>query len=260
MTQELESHSQAEVISFIAYGGSDHTIITCGWDRTIKVHMDEMVHHKSPSDMVKRGKPDCHKKDIICGAYGHHLGLIATGSQDCRVRVWDYERVILLDEFVHKLEVQIVHFIKPYPLLLTSDSVGTIRIWIVRPPPPAKSHPLFNRLVTKLDNMSIEKKVPNTAIDTFHNEETGQLLLLQGDENGDIVVYDITPIIHQVEGMAPFDIIVSNPKRNPHREFPIEREERKRRNRAAAMDSDSDIDESQIPKDFPLLVSESDII
>ena len=59
--------------------------------------------------------------------------------------------------------------------------------------------------------------------------------------------------------MAPFDIIVSNPKRNPHREFPIEREERKRRNRAAAMDSDSDIDESQIPKDFPLLVPESEI-
>ena len=123
--------------------------------------------------MVKRGKPDCHKKDIICGSYGHNLGLIATGSQDCRVKVWDYERVILLDEFVHKLEVQIVHFIKPFPLLLTSDSVGTLRIWVVRPPPPFKPHANYKQLVTKLDNMSIEKEVPVTAIDTHYNEETG---------------------------------------------------------------------------------------
>ena len=33
-------------ISFIGYGGEDHTIITCGWDRTIKVHMDEQVHQR----------------------------------------------------------------------------------------------------------------------------------------------------------------------------------------------------------------------
>lgn len=197
MTQELEAHNILDgEVSFIGYGGEDHTIITCGWDRTIKVHMDETVQANKPWQMVKRGKPECHKKDIICGAYGHNLGLIATGSQDCRVKVWDYERVILLDEFVHKLEVQIVHFIKPFPLLLTSDSVGTLRIWIVRPPPPFKPHAAYKRLVTKLDNMSIEKEVPVTAIDTHYDELTGQLLLFQGDENGDIVVYDLTPIIH----------------------------------------------------------------
>ena len=43
--------------------------------------------------------------------------------------------------------------------------------------------------------MSIEKEVPVTAIDTHYDTKTGQLLLLQGDENGEIVVYDITPII-----------------------------------------------------------------
>ena len=106
MTLELEEHSMADgMVSFIGYGGEDHTIITCGWDRVIKVHMDEMVHHKKASDLVKRGKPECHKKDIICGSYAHNLGLIATGSQDRRVKIWDYERIILLDEFVHQYEV-----------------------------------------------------------------------------------------------------------------------------------------------------------
>lgn len=104
------------------------------------MHMDEQVHHKTAANLVKRGKANTHKKDVICGAYGHYLGLIATGSPDQRVKVWDYERVILLDEFKHRLGIQIVHFIKPFPLLLTSDSVGTVRIFVVRCPPPHQPH------------------------------------------------------------------------------------------------------------------------
>ena len=104
MTLELEGHGLDGLITFIGYGGEDHTIITTGWDRTIKVHMDELVP-ETATQMVKRGKPDCHKKDIICGSYSHNLGLIATGSQDKLVKIWDYERVILLDEIVHKTEV-----------------------------------------------------------------------------------------------------------------------------------------------------------
>ena len=56
-----------------------------------------------------------------------------------------------------------------------------------------------------------------------------------------------------MDDLVPFDIVVSNPNRNPHREFPIEREENKRRNRAAAMDSDSDMDEGRNIPDTPLL-------
>jgi len=46
---ELEEHNPLDgEVSFIGYGGNDHTIITCGWDRTIKVHMDEMTGKKTP--------------------------------------------------------------------------------------------------------------------------------------------------------------------------------------------------------------------
>jgi len=47
----LEEHNFGDgEICFIGYaGGGDHTIITCGWDKTIKVHMDEQVHHKTAS-------------------------------------------------------------------------------------------------------------------------------------------------------------------------------------------------------------------
>ena len=47
MTLELENHDPLDgSVSFIAYGGEDHTIITAGWDRVIKVHMDEMLTNK----------------------------------------------------------------------------------------------------------------------------------------------------------------------------------------------------------------------
>lgn len=81
-----------------------------------------------------------------------------------------------------------MHFIKPFPLLLTSDSQGTLRIWVVRPPPPAKAHDCARQLVTKLGSEALNKAGTITAIDTHYDERTGQLLLLQGDETGEVCV------------------------------------------------------------------------
>jgi len=101
-----------------------------------------------------------------------------------------------------------------------------------------------------------------TAIDTHYDPETGQLLLLQGDENGEIVVYDISVIIDRVPELAAMDITKKNTKRNPHREFTIENETRKKKTKVAtdaANDSDSEIDESQYPDDKIMIVPEADI-
>lgn len=259
MTQELQDHNYPDgEISFIGYGGEDHTIITCGWDRTIKVHMDELVEHKSADQMVKRGKAEAHKKDILCGDYSHNLGLIATGGRDNRVRIWEYEKVALQAELMHNHDISIVHFIKPFPLLLTSDSDGTVYIWLTKP------HPLHRKCVLSLKNQGIDKVVPVTAIDSFYKEHPdgtpAQLLLLQGDENGEIVVYDILCVLTLVEGIEKVDItdVAKNPKRNPHREFPIEKEEKKRSVTRDGNDSDNELADSRENK-IEALVNESQI-
>ena len=42
MTHELQAHGKEDgEISYIGYGGEDDTIITIGWDKTIKVHRDD---------------------------------------------------------------------------------------------------------------------------------------------------------------------------------------------------------------------------
>lgn len=87
--------------------------------------MDDKTELKSPKANLLRGKKNCHKKDITCGDYSHNLGLIATGSRDSTVRIWDYERVKFEEEITaHKAEIVIVKFIKPFPLLLTADNSG----------------------------------------------------------------------------------------------------------------------------------------
>lgn len=48
-TLALDSHDPQEgEISFIGYGGEDNTVVTAGWDRVIKVHMDEKYDYSLP--------------------------------------------------------------------------------------------------------------------------------------------------------------------------------------------------------------------
>lgn len=79
-----------------------------------------------------REKRKCHKKDIVSGDYSHNLGLIATGSRDNNVRIWEYEKMKMEDEIqAHKDEVTTVKFLKPFPLLVTADSKGVMYIWLI---------------------------------------------------------------------------------------------------------------------------------
>lgn len=125
---------------------------------------------------------NCHRKNIISGDYAHNLGLIATGSRDQTVRVWDYDRMKLIDEITaHKAEVVIVKFLLPFPLLLTADSNGYLFLWLTKPHPEAK------KCVVQWRNMfTLEKMCPITAIDCYYNEKTNEFKLLIGDENGTV--------------------------------------------------------------------------
>ena len=217
MTHELEPHDHQDgEISYIGYGGEDHTIITAGWDRTLKVHMDERLEHKTLRQQVKRGKVDCHKKELICGDYGHYLGLIATGGRDNRVNVWEYEKITLVREIrAHDTEVSIVRFLKPFPLLLTSDISGYMYIWLTKP------HEKAGECVLQWRNQqNLKDKCPITAVDSYYNEEEQQFWLFQGDESGQIRVQNLWACIDAVEPkLEPIDVSVNNPKRNAHREF-----------------------------------------
>lgn len=221
---ELEGHdSENGEISYIGYGDSDNTIVTCAWDRVIKIHMDDKQDLKSPKENVLRGKKNCHRKDIICGDYSHNLGLIATGSRDHTVKIWDYERVKFEDEIhAHTSEVVIVKFIKPFPLLLTADNSGQLYVWITKPHALKKSSNCC--LVSWRNMFTLQKMCPITSVDSFYDASTNTFLLLIGDEMGYIRVQDLSNILHDFD-LKPIDLVSNNHKRNPWRVLPIEKAE-----------------------------------
>jgi WD40 repeat protein len=121
-----------------------------------------------------RGRLEAHSKDIICGDLALHLDLIATGGRDNKVKIWDYERIMSIDEsndtnsgitLAHTSEVTIVRFIKDLPLLITTDISGQLYIWLTRPHKEAGTC-----LLSWRNAFTLKKNCPITAIDTFYDE------------------------------------------------------------------------------------------
>jgi len=191
---ELEAHGgltedSSGEISFIGYGDEPGggTIISCAWDKYIKIHNDDRDESKSMSEIVLRSRHDCHKKDIICGDYAHNLGLIATGGRDNLVRLWDYEKMKMNDCEIraHKDEVTIVKFLKPFPLLMTSDSKGVMYIWLL---PGFQGVDQMKCLVKWVNKHSMEIDIPISAVDVYYDDLTEEFLLLIADEKGDVKI------------------------------------------------------------------------
>lgn len=56
-TLSLDQHNPFEgEISYIGYAGPDNTVVTCGWDRVIKVHMDERKENSSANNQQHQVK------------------------------------------------------------------------------------------------------------------------------------------------------------------------------------------------------------
>jgi len=214
MTNRLDSHTEENgEISFIGYGDDDLSIITTAWDKNVKIHKDDRDEQKKPRENVMRSKTLCHKKDIICGDYSHNLGLIATGGRDCKVRIWEYERMKFEDELQAFNEVTIVKFLKPFNVLLAADNTGWIHIWLLAYPGHAEDKKL---IVSWRNNHSLEKVSPITAIDSYYDEKKGEYIMIMGDESGMVKIQDLTPIIREYN-LKPIDSVTNNTKRNPHR-------------------------------------------
>ena len=83
-----------------------------------------------------RGVTDIHGRDVGCMAFSLSAKcFIATAATDFIVRV-DFQH-LKLEKYgnlvSHKAEITALVFLEPYPLLASSDCVGRVCIWAVRP-------------------------------------------------------------------------------------------------------------------------------
>lgn len=136
-------------ISSMLYCNEDKILITTGWDRKVCIYDETPREYMALLRVINRS----HDRDISCVAHSHRLSLVATGSADFTVKLWDFQlakRVSILHG--HTSEIVCLKFCDPFALLLSADSLGNIFFWYVRPAQP--------RLVGVLQNAT-HKSDPN---------------------------------------------------------------------------------------------------
>jgi len=117
-------------ISKLAYCDEHATVISVSWDRTICIH-DES---EAEEGVLLRRITGGHRADITALAYSHNLSLIATGSADGVIKVWDYEFVRLeASLYGHSSAITCIFFLEPYPAFLSADASGNVFLWATRP-------------------------------------------------------------------------------------------------------------------------------
>ncbi|KEP60072.1 UNVERIFIED_CONTAM: WD domain, G-beta repeat-containing protein [Hammondia hammondi] len=96
------------------------------------------AHQAQGEGGVWRIVMNAHLGDVTCCTFSRRLGLLATGSSDRAIFVWDYERLRRVTSlFGHKYDVTNLSFIEPLPLLCSADVGGTLCIWVLPPHPHA---------------------------------------------------------------------------------------------------------------------------
>eukprot|EP00743_Colponemidia_sp_Colp-15_P008893 GILK01009703.1.p1 GENE.GILK01009703.1~~GILK01009703.1.p1 ORF type:complete len:1022 (-),score=193.31 GILK01009703.1:203-2842(-) len=191
--KDLTSHS-AEVTSLV-YCEGDKLVLSSSWDSTLFVH-DEKVRPDKMSEkrIVLRQVLNAHSLDITCMAYSRPLSLIASGSSDFVLQIWDYERCKLEFSLTgHCAEIICCTFLDPFPLLCSADYSGAICIWLVRP------HPSAYRLVTSFKSMlTVEQVTSITSMATRYDDVLNRYYLFTGDDRGEIRTWDLTRILQEL--------------------------------------------------------------
>jgi len=110
----------------------DYILMICCDARGYYVYDEEDTEYSELLRSVTGG----HKEEISIIQYNDHLSLVATGSVDGEVCVWDFE-LSKLEAICqgHSSDITSIEFISTYPLMITSSLDSKVNIWGVRPAP-----------------------------------------------------------------------------------------------------------------------------
>ena len=209
--KEFSNHSD-EVTSMF-YVSGDKLLITCSWDRKIMIHNDNVKGGiKEKNKGVVRTVINAHADDILCVGYSKTLDMIATGSRDCQVRLWDYETCKLEGCLLgHSSDIIVTLFLETLPLLFLSDTSGTLSLWGIKLP----GYSTFQCLLKWRNMHTLEKTATITSATYLHEENT--IILILGDEKGTIRVLNLKSLIDDMKISIPTSTKHGTKPRNPTR-------------------------------------------
>jgi hypothetical protein len=116
-----------------------------------------------------------HKEEISILQYNDYLSLIATGSIDGEVCIWDFElsKLEALLSQVHTSDITGIEFVAPFPLMITASMDCTVALWAVRPAPLALRYVCLSRLANNSWNFDHDTVCPISKILLVHRTMPG---------------------------------------------------------------------------------------
>lgn len=130
MVKKEEEKKQKDLnseISAFHFCNEDKILIASSWDSTIMVYDLGDIEEVLLLRMMKGGHEG---SDITCITYSTYMSMIASGSSNGIVCIWDFELGKLQGAcFGHKREITSIAFLDPYPNLITFSLDGLICLW-----------------------------------------------------------------------------------------------------------------------------------
>ena len=202
----------------------DNILISCSTDKILKVHADLPVQS---NELTTGYEMKTVKEMKLCGsstacmAFSRELSLIATGTSDGAVTVWDFQSAGF-EGFCrgHEGDIINISFLGARPLMLVADSFGQVQVWAVRPH-PEKYEKVVIDLTEAVGSKGITQILCYNTLErpTDDSPEEGSVLLACGDDDGIIRSFDVTIFFTScpVSAIPPHKLSMNKPGYNPAR-------------------------------------------
>ncbi len=122
--------NHAQEISMLLYNDENQLLITGGWEKRIKIHNDtQHLERIENRENVLRNINNVSEKDLAGGAFSSSEMFLATHAKSNSCRIWDFEKGFLEAQLNVPNEINQAYFLSPYPLLIITDTKGSIYIF-----------------------------------------------------------------------------------------------------------------------------------
>lgn len=205
---ELENRAHLSEVSRVCYCDEHMSVLSASWDCCIDIH-DES---DSERGVLLRRMSGGHTADISALCFSFHLSLIASASSDNSLQIWDYEFGRLEGTCIgHVSGVLALQFLDPFPLLLSSDAMGNLCFWGMRPCQQFKWKCVycFRNQRSSSSNAaagtigggiaSVTCLTTHTTPSPYDPASFGSYLVIAGDDKGVISVWNVLPLLLKLE-------------------------------------------------------------
>lgn len=139
----------------------DYIMMVCSDHKFIYVYDED----DTEESVLLRKLTGAHESEITILRYDDHLSLMASGSVDGDVALWDFEMSKLLGICIgHQGDITGIEFLASYPIMVTSSMDCTVCIWGVRPCPIAYKHVCLYKFTNLSWNFQKDVETPVTKI------------------------------------------------------------------------------------------------